>query len=130
MNSNLVPKQIKNIHVVHDIINSGSKITYPLNLSFKPDIIEVNMISSDCDNIAAGNEELVKIVSNISNDTPVIGNAFYNNGLSIIRKQLVLTSSFVPNLLEFTVMNNEDLYVDVLGVNKAVFIYDISFIKY
>ena len=130
MNSNLVPKQIKSIHVVHDLLNDGSAITYQLNLTFKPDIIKVNMVSQECANIGAGNDELVKIESNISEDNPIIGNAYYNNGVSILDPELIFTSSNVPNQLKFTILNNQNNVVNTAGVTKALFIYDISFIKY
>jgi len=128
MNTGLVPKQIKNIHVVHDLLVDGNTKKYMLDLPFKPDIIKVNTISTECINLPS--TELVKIVSNISNETTVIGNAVYSNSLRIEQHKTIFTSTHVPNLLEFTVLNNKNNTVDITGAAKVLFVYDISFIKY
>ena len=130
MNSNLVPKQIKNIHVVHDLLNDGNKTTYILNLPFKPDIVKIKAITSDCIGVVQGNDTNVKILSNISNDNPFIGNIFFNEGLYLIAPDTDIKPSFVPDLLEFTILDNKDNLPNTTGVTRALFTYDISFIKY
>ena len=52
MDSNLVPKQIKNIHVVHDLLNDGNKTTYILYYHLKQ-ILLIQRITADCSGIPA-----------------------------------------------------------------------------
>ena len=130
MNSNLVPKQIKNIHVVHDLLNSGYKIQYLLNLDFKPDIVLIKLIVGHHEGVATADQSIVKILSNIDNSNPVIATTVYASGFFNSEINTILKVEHIPNMLEFTILDMQDSAPSTSTTSLSKLSYDISFIKY